>query len=162
MRFYLKFSVLGFYHCWVKWKPSFPLPLPFFLGEEKQKCLTLPKASFGELPKACPIPCGSWAPWSHSGVGDRSVQWERKSRSWRQRGSLVSGCAGEGWKAPHTLREPSLFFSLLVPGMALPPKEWGLRDAGTTHSCLFMFIWKRHVSRALPAYGKGNGSQGDN
>lgn len=53
--------------------------------------------------------------------------------------------------------------SLLVPGIGLPPEEQGLGDAVTTHSCLFMFIWKRHVSRAAwAAYGKGNGSQGDN
>lgn len=54
-----------FSHCWVKLKPSFPLPLPFFLGEEKQEWLPLTKASFGELPKPGLIPCGSWVLWPH-------------------------------------------------------------------------------------------------
>lgn len=57
----------------------------------------------------------------------------------------------------------SVAFSFLVPGVGLPPKEQRRRDAVTTYSCLFMFIWKRHVSRAVwAAYGKGNGSQGSN
>lgn len=57
----------------------------------------------------------------------------------------------------------SVAFSFLVPGIGLPPEEQRRRDAVTTYSCLFMFILKRHVSGAAwAAYGKGNGSQGNN
>lgn len=37
----------------------------------------------------------------------------------------------------------SVAFSLLVPGISLPPEEQRHREAVTSYSCLFMFIWKR-------------------
>lgn len=84
------------------------------------------------------------------GGSDRSVHlhmWERKSRNWRQMKQeskegqpLWCPCAagqGRRWKALRTLREPLSSRSRY----RLPPEEQRLRDAETTHSCLFMFIW---------------------
>lgn len=81
----------------------------------------------------------------------------------KERQALWCHCVQPGRGGDESSEHASGAVSLLVPGIALPPEEQRLRDAVTTHSCLFMFIWKRRVSRAAwAAYGKGNGSQGYN
>lgn len=84
-----------------------------------------------------------------------------KSSKSQKKGSLfgVTLCI----QAVEEMKGSVLAASFLVPGIGLPPEEQRRRDAVTTYSCLFMFILKRHVSGAArAAYGKGNGSQGNN
>lgn len=95
-----------FCDCWVKLKPSFPLPLPFFVGEEKQKCLILPKVFFGELPKPWPIPYGSqgslWqiCPGAHAGKEKQEPKANEGRAQGGESGSLgVPAEQGRRWKA---------------------------------------------------------------
>lgn len=78
MQFSLKFSVLvDFFfssHGWIKLKPSFFPPFPFFLGKEKQELLPLTQPSFGKLPKPGHLPHGRTGANFHPGVSDISVQ----------------------------------------------------------------------------------------
>lgn len=146
-----------FCHCWVKLKPPFPLPLPFLLGGEKQEWLTLTKGSFGELPKAGLIPCGSWAmvtqepvelwqirPPAHVGKEKQELK-ANGAGVQRGAGSLLGVPVQPSRAGDERLWEP-----LSSPSRdRLPPEEQRLREAGTAHSCLFMFIWKRREQSCL-------------
>lgn len=97
-------------------------------------------------------------------MGKEKAGTKGKSSKSQKKGSLfgVTFCIQAGGKMKGFLYA-SVAASFVVPGIGLPPEEHRHRDAVATGSCLFMFIGQRHGSGAAwAAYGKGNGSQGNN
>lgn len=98
-------------------------------------------------------PCGCTGVNFYAGTPFVSAQlqkWKRKSRYQRQmeqepkemQSLWCHSCIQAGKKMKGCVYA-SVAFSLLVPGIILPPEEQRHREAVTSYSCLLMFIWKR-------------------
>lgn len=148
-----------FCHCWVKLKPPFPL----LLGGEKQEWLTRTKVAL----QSCPRQEGSFPVRAEPVVTQEPVELcqvcppahvgKEKQELRADGASPVSLCsrAGQGMKGFGSL-------SLLLPGPVCPPRSRGSGRLGLL-ALVCLCSSGGDVSRAArAAYGKGNGSQGDN